>query len=444
MRKSQFSLFKSRKFLPLFVTMFLGAFNDNFFKSAMVILITYRLADESGIDARIAVTAAAGIFILPFVLFSAIAGQMADKYERSSLVRKIKILEIAVMGGAVAGFYAGSVWLLMTILFLMGAQSALFGPLKYSILPQHLETGDLIGANALIEMGTFLAILLGTIFGGVFVLGEWGLVAVSFLVVGIATLGWAASIFIPPTRVIDPFLEFRFNVFNETWKLMKNVWPRRDIFLSIIGISWFYFVGTMFLSQFPTYAKMVIGADEMVATLFLTVFSVGIGAGSLACNGLLKGEVSGKYVPWAALGIAASSVLLYFASIRGSAAEGALMTIGQFVRFPRNIAVLSCLLAISFFGGLYIVPLYAIIQSRSGEEHLAGVTACTNITDSAFMVLSSLAAAAMLRAGFTIPQIFLVTAALTIVASFVIRAAVREQMRKNEEVSPIKSEDVAK
>jgi acyl-[acyl-carrier-protein]-phospholipid O-acyltransferase/long-chain-fatty-acid--[acyl-carrier-protein] ligase len=416
--------------------MFLGAFNDNFFKSAMVILITYRLADESGIDARIAVTGAAGVFILPFVLFSAIAGQMADKYERSSLVQRVKILEIAVMCGAVAGFYSGSVWLLMAVLFLMGAQSALFGPLKYSILPQHIETGELIGANALIEMGTFLAILLGTIFGGVFVLGKWGLAAVSFLVVGIAVLGWAASLFIPPTRVIDPFLEFRFNIAGETWKLMKNVWPRRDIFLSIIAISWFYFVGTIFLSQFPTYAKMVIGADEMVATLFLAVFSVGVGAGSLACNGLLRGEVSGKYVPWAALGIAASSVLLYFASVRETAAEGVLMTVGQFVRSPQNIAVLLCLLAISFFGGLYIVPLYAIIQSRSGEDKLAGVTACCNITDSAFMVLSSLTAAAMLRAGFTIPQIFLVTAALTIVASFVIRAAVRDQMGKNGKISP--------
>ena len=339
------------------------------------------------------------------------------------------------MAGAVAGFYSGSVWLLMAILFLMGAQSALFGPLKYSILPQHLETDELIGANALIEMGTFLAILLGTIFGGAFVLGEWGLAAVSFLVIGIAVLGWTASLFIPPTRIIDPFLEFRFNIFGETWKLMKNVWPRRDIFLSIMAISWFYFVGTMFLSQFPTYAKTIIGADEMVATLFLTVFSVGIGAGSLACNGLLKGEVSGKYVPWAALGIAASSVLLYFAGIRETAADaGALMTVGQFVRFPQNAAVLSCLLAISFFGGLYIVPLYAIIQSRSGEDKLAGVTACCNITDSAFMVVSSLSAVAMLRVGFTIPQIFLVTAALTVVASFVIRAAVRGQMRKNGEV----------
>jgi acyl-[acyl-carrier-protein]-phospholipid O-acyltransferase/long-chain-fatty-acid--[acyl-carrier-protein] ligase len=313
----------------------------------------------------------------------------------------------------------------MMVLFLMGAQSALFGPLKYSILPQHLETGELIGANALIETGTFLAILLGTIFGGVFVLGEWGILTVSLLVVGIAAAGWAASCFIPPAKVIDPFLEFHFNIVTETWKLVTNVFPRRDIFLSIIGISWFYFVGTMFLSQFPTYAKTVIGANEMVATLFLAVFSIGIGAGSLACNWVLKGEVSGRLVPWAALGIAASSALLYFASMREPVADtGSLMAMREFVNAPVNVAVLACLFAISFFGGLYIVPLYAIIQTRSEEASLASVTACCNITDSMFMVASSLAAAAMLGAGFSIPQIFLVTAALTIVASFVIRGAV--------------------
>ncbi|MDR2779976.1 MAG: MFS transporter [Synergistaceae bacterium] len=427
--QSQFGLFKSRNFTPLFLTMFLGAFNDNFFKSAMVIIVTYRLADTAGVDARIIVTAAAGVFILPFVLFSAIAGQMADKYERSTLVRKVKIAEIAVMAGAVVGFYSGSITILMVVLFLMGAQSTMFGPLKYSILPQHLDTGELIGANALIETGTFLAILLGTIFGGVFVLGEWGIFSVSALVVGIAAAGWVASWFIPPTRVTRPFLEFRFNIFRETWKLVADVWPRRDIFLSIVAISWFYFVGGLFLSQFPTYAKTVIGADEMVATLFLGVFSVGVGAGSLACNALLKGEVSGRYVPWAALGMAAASVSLYFVSFRDPVAGvEPLMNVMQFVKVPLNMAVLVCLLAISFFGGLYIVPLYAIIQCRSEEDKLAGVTACCNVMDSCFMVVSSLLAAFMLEAGFSIPQIFLVTAALTVAASLVIRRTVRVQM----------------
>ena len=412
--------------MPLFITMFLGAFNDNFYKSAMVILITYRLADIVGVDARILVSAAAGVFILPFVLFSALAGQMADKYERASLVRYVKFMEIAVMSGAVLGFVTGSIFLLMIILFLMGAQSTLFGPLKYSILPQHLETDELIGGNALIAMGTFLAILFGTIFGGIFVLGKGGVFTVSVLVVGIAAAGWGTSFLIPPAKVIQPSLELRFNIFTETWKIISKVWPRRGIFLPIVAISWFYFVGAIFLSQFPTFAKMVVGADEIVATLFLAVFSVGIGIGSLACNGLLKGEISGRYVPWAAMGIAASSVALYFASLREPAAEsGALITIMEFVRSPANMTVLACLFAISFFGGLYIVPLYAIIQSRSEENFLATVTACGNVIDSAFMVVSSLAAGIMLKIGFSIPQIFLVTAVLTIMALPVIKQAVR-------------------
>jgi acyl-[acyl-carrier-protein]-phospholipid O-acyltransferase/long-chain-fatty-acid--[acyl-carrier-protein] ligase len=426
-----FALFKSRKFAPLFWTMFLGAFNDNFFKSAMVILITYRLADDVGVDARILVTLAAGVFILPFVLLSALAGQFADKYERSALVRKVKIAEIIVMSGAAVGFYAGSITLLMIVLFLMGAQSAFFGPLKYSILPQHLQKSDLIGANALVETGTFLSILLGTILGGISVLSGAGIHIVSLLVIGIATAGWITSLYIPPTRVIDPFLEFRFNILKETYLLVNGVRPERDIFLSVLAISWFYFVGGTFLSQFPTYAKTIIGADEQVATLFLVVFSVGIGAGSIACGSLLKGEISGRYVPAAAIGMSVSSVLLFFASIRAPLASGAeLVTIWGFLGSFDNLAVLLCLLAISFCGGLYIVPLYAIIQSRSDESRLASVTACTNIMDSLFMVISSLLVTALLAAGFSIPQIFLAVAALTVIAAWIIRGTVKDQMKK--------------
>lgn len=411
--------------------MFFGAFNDNFFKSALVMLVTYRLADEAGLDARILVTLSAGVFILPFFLFSALAGQMADKYERSGLVRKIKIAEIVVMGGAVLGFYLESVTFLMCILFLMGAQSAFFGPLKYSILPQHLGERELIGANALVETGTFLAILLGTIFGGLFVMSGGGVVLVSFLVLGIAAAGWWASRYIPPTRTIDPFLKFRFNIFRETWRVVDDVRPQRDIFLAVLGISWFYFVGSTFLSQFPTYAKMVIGADERVATLFLAIFSVGIGIGSLACNSLLKGEVSGRYVPGAAVGMSVLSVLLYFASHRAPLVEGVpLIGMLDFLAVPANLAVLACLFGISFFGGLYIVPLYAIIQARSPEDRLAGVTACVNITDSLFMFASSLGTAVLLALGCSIPQVFLALAVLTVCAAFVVRGAVRDQLRR--------------
>ena len=428
---NQFALFRSRNFMPLFLTQFLGAFNDNFFKSAMVILITYRLAEASGLDARILVTVAAGVFILPFFLFSASAGQLADKYERSRLIQLIKIAEIVIMSGAAAGFFLESIPLLMIILFLMGAQSTFFGPIKYSILPQHLKEDELIAGNALIETGTFISILTGTIFGGLFVLRSGGIHFVSILVVGIAVAGWWASWFIPKTTPIDPSLKLNKNIVEETLKIIADVKPRRDIFLAILGISWFWLVGATFLSQFPTYAKDVIGANENVATLFLAVFSIGIGAGSLACNGLLKGEVSGKYVPWAAIGMSIGSVLLYFASARPPIIPGTpAIGVFRFLFSFQNLGVLLCLLGISFFGGLYIVPLYAIIQSRSEEAHMARVMACSNIMDSLFMVISAVGTTILLTLGVNIPDIFLVMAFFTVIAAYIVRKTVRAQLRK--------------
>lgn len=429
--KNQFDLFRSRKFMPLFLTQFLGAFNDNFFKSAMVMLITYRLAERAGYDPRILVNLAGGVFILPFFLFSATAGQLADKYERSYLVQLIKIAEIVVMAGAALGFYLENVHLLMLILFLMGAQSTFFGPLKYSILPQHLEEDELVAGNGLIQMGTFLSILTGTIFGGLSILRSGGIHLVSFLVVGIATVGWLASRRIPHTEPIAPDLRLSANIAKDTVKIITDVVPHRDIFLSILGISWFWLIGATFLSQFPTYAKLVIGANEQVATLFLAIFSVGIGLGSIACNSLLKGKVSGRYVPWAAVGMAVASVLLYFSSQRPPLPEGHVeIGILSFLASLQNLSVLACLFAISFFGGLYIVPLYAIIQSRTEEARMAGVIACSNITDSLFMVISAVGTSLLLTAGLSIPQIFLVMAILTVIAAGFIRKAVRGQLEK--------------
>ncbi|MDR3230048.1 MAG: MFS transporter [Synergistaceae bacterium] len=429
--QNQFSLLRSQRFLPLFLTQFLGAFNDNFFKSAMVMLITYRLAGKAGYDARILVNVAGGVFILPFFLFSATAGQLADKYERSFLVQLVKIAEIAVMTGAALGFYLENVHLLMIVLFLMGAQSTFFGPLKYSILPQHLNEEELIAGNGLIQMGTFLSILTGTIFGGLSILGGGGVFLAGFLVVGIAAVGWWASRYIPKTEPVVPDLKLSPNIVRDTVRIVADVVPCRDVFLSILAISWFWLVGATFLSQFPTYARLVIGADEQVATLFLAVFSVGIGLGSLACNGLLKGEISGRYVPWAALGMSVASVLLYFVSRRPSLSPGTPeMGLFAFLASGENLAVLACLFAISFFGGLYIVPLYAIIQSRTDEARMAGVIACTNITDSLFMVLSAVGTSILLTLGFSIPHIFLVMAVLTIAAAAVIRVGVRSQLRQ--------------
>jgi acyl-[acyl-carrier-protein]-phospholipid O-acyltransferase/long-chain-fatty-acid--[acyl-carrier-protein] ligase len=335
------------------------------------------------------------------------------------------------MAGAALGFYLEDIHLLMIVLFLMGAQSTFFGPLKYSILPQHLNQDELIAGNGLIQMGTFLSILTGTIFGGLSILRGSGVFLVSFLVVGIAAAGWWASRYILETQPVAPGLKLSANIAKDTLKVVTDVVPYKDIFLSILGISWFWLVGATFLSQFPTYAKLVIGADEQVATLFLAVFSVGIGLGSMACNGLLKGEVSGRHVPTAAVAMSVASVLLYLASRRPPLVPGAPeMGVLAFLASWQNAAVLACLFGISFAGGLYIVPLYAIIQSRTDEARMAGVIACTNITDSLFMVLSAIGTSLLLAAGFSIPQIFLATAILTVAAAAFIRAAVRDQLRQ--------------
>ena len=427
MQRSQFELFKSVKFAPLFWTQFLGAFNDNFYKSAMSILITYKLAGEAGLDASVLVTVAAGIFILPFVIFSALAGQLADKYERSSLVQKIKIAEIVIMSGASISFYLESIFLLMVTLFLMGAQSAFFGPLKYSILPQMLERDRLIGANGLIETGTFLAILLGTIFGGLMIMRDGGLFTVSLLIISIATVGWLASRHIPHTSVIDPFLELRFNIFTETLKVINYVRPMKRVFPAVLAISWFYLVGATFLSQFPTYSKIIIGADESVAMFFLAVFSIGTGIGSLGCNTLLKGKISARYVSRAAFGISIAGLMLYFLNPGfGAAPEGEIMGLSQFLTMPRSWGIILSLLAISSFGGLYVVPLYAVLQSKSRPDEIARVTACVNVMDSFFMVISSVFATALLVFGFSIPQIFLVISLLTGAASYLLRGFSRE------------------
>jgi acyl-[acyl-carrier-protein]-phospholipid O-acyltransferase/long-chain-fatty-acid--[acyl-carrier-protein] ligase len=392
------------------MTQFLGAFNDNFFKSAMVMLITYGLADRVGYDPRILVNLAGGVYILPFFLFSALAGQLADRYERASLSRWVKVAEVAVMSLAVVGFYTESVGLLMAVLFLMGAQSAFFGPLKYSILPQHLAPDELVAGNGLVQMGTFLAILTGTIFGGLSVSG--GVSVASFFVVFIAAAGWFASRYIPSTTPVNPGMKISFHLIRDTLRVVANVAPRRDVFPAVLSISWFWFVGAAFLSQFPAYAKLVLGADEKVATLFLAVFSVGIGAGSMACDRLLKGEVTTKWVPTAAVTMSAAAFLLFLASLRAPAASGSI-GIAEFVSSWRNAAVLACLFAVSFSGGIYIVPLYALIQHRTEERSMAGVIACANVTDSLMMVLSALATSGMLAAGLSIPHIFLATAVMT-------------------------------
>jgi acyl-[acyl-carrier-protein]-phospholipid O-acyltransferase/long-chain-fatty-acid--[acyl-carrier-protein] ligase len=411
--QKQFSLFQTRRFLPLFLTQFLGAFNDNIFKNAMVVLIAWKLASAAGMNAQIMITVAAGIFILPFFVFSATAGLLADKYDKTRLIRHIKLAEIVIMSLGAIGFYSGSVYMLMTVLFLMGIQSTFFGPIKYGILPDQLQDDELMGGNALVSAGTFLAILAGTILGTEAVLSDHGVTVISTVVIAVAALGWLASQFIPATRPAQPDLQVNFNFVTETWKILSHAAGQRDVFLCIMGISWFWLVGATFLAQLPIFTKDVLGATVQVLTLLLTTFSVGIAIGSLLCNRLLKGEVHATFVPLGALGISVFTIDLFFATSHPLAsATGELMAVGTFLGTFAGWRVVIDLLLVAISGGIFIVPLYALVQQRSEDAHRARNIASNNVMNALFMVISALGTVFMLKMGFTIPQVFLTMAIL--------------------------------
>ena len=309
--KTQFSLLHKKRFLPLFLTQFLGAFNDNLFKSALVILITFQLAEQNGLNAQILITIVAGLFILPFFLFSATAGQIADKYEKSSLIRIVKLVEIVLMCLTAIAFYYLNLWILIILLFFMGAQSAFFGPLKYSILPQHIAEDELVAGNGLVSAGTYIAILSGTLFGGLFILNSFGRTLISAGVVSVAVLGYFASLFIPKAEALDSEIKIDWNIPRATWQIISYVRVIKPVFRSILGISWFWFLGAIFLAQFPTFAKDVLGGNEEVSTFFLMIFSIGVGFGSTLCNKILKGEISARLVVPSCLGLSASIFSLY-------------------------------------------------------------------------------------------------------------------------------------
>ena len=412
MHESQLHLLRTRRFLPLFVTLFLGAGNDNFFKNAIAMLVLYRIAEQAALDGQLLVTAAAGIFILPFFLFSATGGQLADKLDKSLLIRAVKLAEVVIMALGTVALFSADVYFMLGVLFLMGTQSAFFGPVKYSILPVHLDKDELIGGNALLEAGTFTAILLGTIAGGLIVLVENGVAIVSVGIVGFSLIGLAASFYIPRAAAPEPGLAINLNLMSETWATVRRATAERAIFLSILGISWFWLVGATLLAQFPNLAKSVFNADNHVVTLLLVMATVGIALGSLLCNWLLKGEVSAKYVPFAALGMSVFLFDLYLACPEPGAAAGPLTGIWAFLGAAGNWRVLFDIFAVTVCGGIFTVPLYAILQSRSDAAERSRIIAGNNILNALFMVVGAIVAAMMLAAGFTVPELILVLAAV--------------------------------
>jgi len=423
-QESQFRLLSERRFGPFFLVQLSGAFNDNVYKNAMVILVAYNAAAYSGLDPAVLANVAAGLFILPFLLFSANAGQFADKFDKSILIRVIKAVEIAIMVVAGAGLMMKNLTLLLTALFLLGAQSAFFGPVKYALLPQALSPRELVGGNGLVESGTFVAILTGTLVAGVLVTFPEGALLVTAVILIVSIVGFCSSLAIPKAPAPTPGLSLNWNLFSETWAIMRFATKDRTVFHSILGVSWFWFYGALFLSQLPNYSRVSLGGNEHVVTLLLALFSVGVATGSLLCERLSGHKVEIGLVPFGSIGLSVFAIDLFFAT-PGSVAPAEVGAIA-FLAHADSWRIALDLFMIGVFGGLYIVPLYAQIQTRSDPSHRSRIIAANNILNALFMVAAAGIAVLMLQRGATIPQIFLLTGVFNIAVAAYIYSLVPE------------------
>ena len=427
--QSQFRLLGQRRFAPFFATQFLGALNDNIFRNGLVILVTFQGVRVVGMDHSQLANVAGALFILPFFLFSATSGQLADKFEKSMLMRRVKTLEIVLMTVAAVAFMAESFSVLLFVLFLMGCQSTLFGPVKYAYLPQRLDEDELIGGNALVEAGTYIAIILGLIVGGITVAVDPGShTLIGACLIGVAIFGYLASRQIPITRAVDPELTINWNAWTETWRIVGFARERRDVFLSILGISWFWFFGSAMTLQVPAYTLVILNGNEAITTALLVAFAVGVGIGSLLCERLSGHRIELGLVPFGSIGLSLFAIDLYFA--QPAAAATAVSTVGEFVARPGSLRILIDILMLGAFGGFYSVPLYALIQQRSERSHLSRIIAANNIINALFMVVASLLSITVLSLGFSIPELFLILAALNALVAIYIYSLLPEFMMR--------------
>ena len=402
---NQYRLLGERRFAALFWTQFLGAANDNLFKFAFTLLATYHAAEWGGYDATRVGFIIAAIFIAPYILFSATSGQVADKFDKGNVMRFVKSLEIVIMAIAAYGFATHHAAALYACVFLMGCHSTLFGPVKYAYLPQHLSTAELTGGNGLVEMGTFVAILLGTMAGGILV-SEMGPAAVAWSCLSIAAVGRLASQFVPPSPSSEPDLRINWNPISETWANLRLAAKRQAVFNSLIGISWLWFFGSIFLTSFTPFARDVLHGDENVVTLLLAVFSFGIGGGSLLCERLSGKKIEIGLVPFGSIGMTLFAIDIWYSSSTLTATG--MRGVGPFLADPQSWHVMADLFLVALFGGFFSVPLYALIQALAEPSHRARIIAANNIMNALFMCVASLMASALLSEGLTLPELFLV------------------------------------
>lgn len=429
---STLDLLKSNRFFPLFISQLTTAFNDNVFKNALIIVLTYRLSEGAGWNASLSVNLAAGLFILPFFLFSAIAGQIADRYEKSRLIKIIKFSEIILVLLAIYGLTVSNIWLLFLSLFLFGTQAAFFGPIKYAILPEQLESKELVLGNGLVEASTFVAILLGTIIGGFLILSSYGIALISAILLAGSVIGFIASLRIPSTSNIisernnkdnkdNKDNKINLNIFSETLNVLRHSTKTPKLLITILGISWFWLIGSIFISLFPIVTSSVLRVNEYVSLYFVALFTLGISLGSLIYNHLAKGRVRITYIPLSILGMTFFIFDFYFAINQAHITINAInneliplndtfMSLGEFIYNPKNLRISIDLLFISVFGGLYTVPLYTLIQQYSEDSHRARVLASNNIFNSLFMVIGSIMMIILSNFGFNVADLFLVLA----------------------------------
>lgn len=407
---SQSSLLTQKRFLPYFITQFLGAFNDNIFKNVLLLFVAFASVDTLPISSNLFINLAAGLFILPFFLFSALAGVLADKYEKSWFIRKVKLLEVVIMSLGAIGFIYESYGILLLLLFLMGTQSAFFGPVKYALLPQQLETKELVSGNALVETGTFLAILIGTLGAGIIASEESAKLVAAICIVSFAVLGYVSSCFIPEAPSNAPDLKVKWQPIKLTKATLTIAKKDRPTFQALMSISWFWFLGATYLTQFPNFTKLHLNGTESSVAFLLALFSVGIAIGSLACDKLSNHRIEIGIVPMGSLGISIFGLLMA-TSIPESLPE--FSSFQQFVTYSELWPLFAYLLLLGISGGIFIVPLYSLMQLRAKPDERAQVIAGLNIYNSLFMVGSAVMGIVCLSVlELSIPQLFILLALL--------------------------------
>jgi acyl-[acyl-carrier-protein]-phospholipid O-acyltransferase/long-chain-fatty-acid--[acyl-carrier-protein] ligase len=412
-KKLKYGLFLKRRFLPVFLATFLGGFNDNVLRSGLTVLLAYAATKHIELPTRpeILVTVASALLMIPLILFSSIAGPLADKYEKSRLVVYTKIAELGIMATAFYGFSHQNIYLLMVLLFISGTHTCFYGPIKFSILPDHLSHKELLAANGFMAGGSYLALLFGLITGGL--LEEYPHNAIGYALMGVASVGFIASLFIPKSHIAHPETKISFNLWRGTREIVSHACKDQQVMHSIAALSWFLLIASVFMSQFANYAQAVVHANNEVYILFLTVFSIGIVIGSLLCDTLLKGEITPKMTPFAGLGISLFTYLMVVAT-PAAQPQAELLDAHAFLMTATHWVMLGCMLMVALCGGIYIVPLYAILQSHTPTQYRSRIMAASNLNDALFMTSAAVVCTILLSFRFAITDLFLIVATLNI------------------------------